>query len=114
MNLSQGWQVIVQSFKTAYERIGLIMGTNLLWFVAGFAPALIVLYIPFQHPVLFVVGMLATVFTLGGAAGAVNHIIVRIINGEDDVRLSDFKVGFRKFFWRGSALAVAAIVGALI
>ena len=33
MNLSQCWQVIVQSFKTAYERIGLVMLTNLLWFV---------------------------------------------------------------------------------
>ncbi|NLM39370.1 MAG: DUF624 domain-containing protein [Firmicutes bacterium] len=113
MNLYQGWQVIVQSFKTLYERIGLVMGTNLLWFFIGFGPALIVLYIPYQHPVLFIAGMLVTVLTLGASAAAVNYVMIKIIN-RDEVGLRDFKEGFRRFFGRGALAAVIAILGTLI
>ncbi len=113
MNLYQGWQVIVQSFKTLYERIGLVMGTNLLWFFVGFGPALIVLYIPYQHPILFVAGILVTILTLGASTAAVNHVMIKIIN-RDEVGLRDFKVGFRKFFGRGALMALIAILGAII
>ncbi|HHT74235.1 MAG TPA: DUF624 domain-containing protein [Firmicutes bacterium] len=112
MNLSQCWQVIVQSFKTAYERIGLVMLTNLLWFVVGFAPLLIVMYVPLP-PVVTYLGILLTVLTLGASAAAVNYVMVRIINKED-VEFRDFKVGFVKFFWRGAAVAVIALLGALV
>ena len=112
MNLSQCWQVIVRTFKAAYDRIGLVMLTNLLWFAIGFGPLLIVMYVPLP-PIFTYVGMLVTVLTLGGAAAAVNYVMVRIINGED-VEVKDFKVGLAKFFWRGAALAVIAVLGAVV
>ena len=50
---------------------------------------------------------------LGASAAAVNYVMVRIINKED-VEFRDFKVGFVKFFWRGAAVAVIALLGALV
>ena len=81
--------------------------------VLQFGPALIVLYIPYQHPVLFIAGMLVTVLTLGASAAAVNYVMIKIIN-RDEVGLRDFKEGFRRFFGRGALAAVIAILGTLI
>ncbi len=112
MNLYQCWQVIVQSFKTAYDRIGMVMLTNLLWFAVGFGPLLIVMYVPLP-PIVTYLGIFATILTLGAGAAAVNYVMVRIINKED-VAVRDFMDGLRKFFWRGAALSLIAVLGALV
>lgn len=112
MNLRQCWQVIAQSFKAAYDRIGIVMLTNLLWFAVGFGPLLIVMYVPLPPAVTYL-GILLTVLTLGGAAAAVNYVMARIVDKEE-VEIRDFKAGLQKFFWRGAALAVIALLGAVV
>ncbi|NLJ81307.1 MAG: DUF624 domain-containing protein [Firmicutes bacterium] len=110
MGFAQSWQVFVQALKTSYDKLGRVMLTNLLWFGVGFAPFLLVTYLPLKSELFFLAGIVATIFTLGGATAALHHVINGIITGEDS-SVRDFWAGFKKFFGRGSILVLLGILG---
>ncbi|NLJ74734.1 MAG: YesL family protein [Firmicutes bacterium] len=113
MGLKQGWYVIKESFKTGYEYIGIVMLANLLWFGLGFAPLLIVTFIPIESVPYVLAGFIGTIFTLGGATAAVHYMMNKLIQREETT-IKDFWAGFKKFFGRGSGLFLLGILGFVI
>ncbi len=102
--------MFVQALKTSYDHIGKVMLFNLIWFAMGFAPILIMTYLPVESNIVFVLSMVATFITLGGATGAIHYLMNLIIAGED-TSVRDFWVGFKRFFARGSLILFLAILG---
>ena len=80
MSFGQSWRTFVRALKLSYDHIGKVMLTNLIWFGVGLAPILACSYVPFlQTDVFFLLSIIATFITMGGATGAVhyrmNHMI---------------------------------------
>lgn len=96
-------QVIVKSFKALYEYIGMVMITNLIWFLVGFSPLLILMLLNVDYVFAYLLGVLLTPLFLGPATASAHYVMVRLMDREE-TRVSDFKVGFRKFFTKGMGL----------
>lgn len=110
MGFSGSWRMFVQALKTSYDHIGKVMLFNLIWFATGFAPILVMTYVPIDSDLFFAICLIGNFITLGGATAAVHYIMRQIIAGED-VAVRDFFAGFKKFFARGSILLFLAIAG---
>lgn len=108
MGFKSSWRMFVKALKTSYDHLGKIMLYNLTWFVLGFAPILIMTYLPINNEVFFAVCLLGTFLSLGGATGAIHHVMGQIISGED-VEFRDFLRAFKQFFVRGSILLFLAL-----
>ncbi|HBG01259.1 MAG TPA: hypothetical protein DDW87_06780 [Firmicutes bacterium] len=114
MSLGQSWRTFVRALKLSYEHIGKVMLTNLVWFGMGFLPFLAFTYIPFlQNDAVFVITIIATFITLGGATGGVSYRMNRVIMGEDTA-LKDWWDGFKLFWLRGTILLVLGLLGLVL
>lgn len=110
MGFKTSWRMFVQALKASYDHLGKVMLYNLLWFGLGFAPILIMTYVPLNSDLFFAICFIGTFITLGGATAAIHHIMGLIVAGEY-VAFQDFWHGFKKFFVRGSILIFLAILG---
>lgn len=113
MGFGQSWQMFVRALKLSYEYIGNVMLTNLVWFIAGFAPFLAFTYLPIQSDVFFVFVTISTFITLGGATAAVHYRMNRVI-GREETPLNDLWKGFKLFVVRGTIALIVAVLGFLI
>src|SRR5699024_7612581 len=110
MGFKSSWRMFVQALKTSYDHIGKVMLYNLIWFFSGFAPILVMTYVPINSEVFFAICLLGTFISLGGSTAAIHYIMGLIIAGEE-ITIRDFWAGFKKFFARGSILLFLAILG---
>jgi uncharacterized membrane protein YesL len=114
MSFGQSWRTFVRALKLSYDNIGKVMLTNLVWFGIGFAPMLAFSYVPFlQTDVFFLVSIVVTLITIGGATGAVHYRMNHLIQGEETV-LKDMWEGFKLYWFRGTILFFLGILGFLI
>lgn len=113
MGFGQSWRMFVRALKLSYDHIGKVMVTNLIWFGLGFAPFLAFSYLPFQNDIFFIISIVATVVTLGGATAGVQYRMNQIIRGEE-ASLQDFWIGFKSFFVKATVLLVIAVLGFVI
>ncbi len=114
MGLGQSWRTFVTALKLSYEHIGKVMLTNLIWFFAGFAPFLAFSYLTFlQNDLIFIIAIIATFFTLGGATAGVQYRMNRVILGED-TPLVDMWEGFKRYFVKGASVMTMGLLGFLI
>jgi len=114
MGFGQSWRTFVKALKLSYEHIGKVMLTNLVWFGIGFAPMLIFSYIPFfQTDVFFLLSILATFITMGGATGAVHYRMNLVLQGEDTT-LKDVWEGLKRYWLRSTILLVLGIFGIVL
>jgi uncharacterized membrane protein YesL len=110
MGFSASWRLFVQALKTSYDHIGKVMLFNLIWFAMGFAPILVMTYLPVNSDIFFAACLITTFITLGGATAAIHYVMSRIISGED-TSVRDFWNGFKQFFARGGVILFLAILG---
>ncbi len=114
MSFGQSWRTFVRALKLSYDHIGKVMLTNLIWFGVGLAPILACSYVPFlQTDVFFLLSIIATFITMGGATGAVHYRMNHMIQGEETV-LKDMWEGFKRYWLRGTILFFLGILGILI
>lgn len=99
-----------RALKLSYEHIGKVMVTNLAWFALGFLLLLLFAYLPVQNDWFFLVTIVGTPLTIGGAFAAVHYRMSFLVKGEDTA-FSDFGVGLRRYFLRGAVMAILAVLG---
>ncbi len=113
MDFSQSWQTLVRSLRMGYEHLGKLMLINLLWFALGFGPLIVLLYLPWQAPIMLFAALLISMVMFGGGFPALHFLINRIIDRED-VSWRLFWQGFKKFFVRGTVLFFVRMLGFFI
>ncbi|HHY16129.1 MAG TPA: hypothetical protein GX521_08655 [Firmicutes bacterium] len=113
MNFSQSWQAFVRSLRLGYEHLGKLMLANLLWFSLGFGPLIILLYLPWQAPIMLIAALLISLVMFGGAYPAL-HMLINHIMDRQDVSWRLFWQGFKKFAVRGTILFFIRMLGFFI
>ena len=110
MGFRDSIRTLVRAFKLSYEHIGKVIATNLVWFALGFGLLLVFTYLPVKSEQVFLLVLLITPLTIGGALGAVHYRMNAVIQGEDTV-IGDMWVGLKRYFLRGAILAMLAVLG---
>ncbi len=112
MNFSQSWQAFVRSLRLGgYEHLGKLMLANLLWFSLGFGPLIILLYLPWQAPIMLIAALLISLVMFGGAYPPALHMLINHIMDRQDVSWRLFWQGFKKFACAGTILFFIRMLG---
>ncbi|MCK9223198.1 MAG: DUF624 domain-containing protein [Limnochordia bacterium] len=115
VSLKLSWAIFRGGLRLIYEYFGTVIITSFLWFAIGLAPLIVItLTKTATIPAVFVIAIVATLFTLGPATAAAYDTIARVINREI-FSLGDFFRGFRKYFGRATGLmTIIAVVWAIL
>ena len=102
--------IFKEGLKLIYEYIGTVILISILWFTIGFAPMIFVTVTGLGRiPLVFILAILATFFTLGPSTAGVHETLALILNREL-FSFTDFFSGFRKHYWRSVGLMTLNIV----
>lgn len=110
-SISKSWSIIRKGIRYAYEYLGMVIATSVLWFFVGFLPILLVttLNIHAENPLVLGGAMILTLGTFGPATAAIHAMMAKILSKED-VAVREFFTYFRRFFGRGVGLLVLNIL----
>jgi uncharacterized membrane protein YesL len=110
MGFKESLRTFWQALKLSYEHIGKVMATNLIWFAAGFFLLLLFTYLPVQNDWFFILVLVGTPLTIGGAFAAVHYRMNAVVRGEETT-MADLWLGFKRYFLRGAILAALGAIG---
>ena len=95
MGFKESLRTFWQALKLSYEHIGKVMATNLIWFAAGFFLLLLFTYLPVQNDWFFILVLVGTPLTIGGAFAAVHYRMNAVVRGEETT-MADLWLGFKR------------------
>ncbi len=111
MALHQAGAVVAQGFKAAYENIGILMLSNVVWFAAVAFPLFLVTLFRLEDPRSVFLAMVATVVLFGPATAGLHSVMYHTVT-DRAASLAHFQSGFRQFFAR--SVMVTVVLGLVL
>lgn len=112
MRVSEAWKLVVTALKSCWENLTMLVALNVIWFFLWLGPVFIASIIP-ENFVIFLIATAISLILLGPISATIQYLLNRIVTKED-VSVAEFKIGFKKFFWRSELLTFGSVLVLLV
>lgn len=103
-------RALKRAFGDTYDRLGLVLGASLIWFLSISAPIMLGAQLSVLiAPVFFVLGLIAAFF-LGAAVTAGVFVLAHNLVTRQDPVIGDIRAGFSELFFPAVRLALVDVI----